>query len=105
MENPSHFNLNQRSEGMDNYYTDLTALQNLSGLSRQINSDLSNLSDHKYIAHQMAILYVSQVWWKMICQFHIKSVGYVHALLNFIDSRLLVFVNNIYNLNQNPDMI
>lgn len=59
MENPSHFNLNQRSEGMDNYYTDLTALQNLSGLSRQINSDLSNLSDHKYIAHQMAILYQS----------------------------------------------
>lgn len=105
MENPSHFNLNQRSEGMDNYYTDLTALQNLSGLSRQINSDLSNLSDHKYIAHQMAILYVSHVCRKMVRQIHIKSVGHVHDLLNFIDSRLLVFVNNIYNLNQNPDMI
>ncbi|XP_078312466.1 uncharacterized protein LOC111102258 isoform X1 [Crassostrea virginica] len=59
VENPGHFNLNQRTEGMDNYFTELTALQNLSGLSRQINSDLSNLSDHKYIAHQMAILYQS----------------------------------------------
>lgn len=41
----------------------------------------------------------------MVRQIHIKSVGHVHDLLNFIDSRLLVFVNNIYNLNQNPDMI
>lgn len=61
LENPGHFNLNQRTEGLDNYYADLSSLQNLSALSRQINSDLCNLSDHKYIAHQMAILYVSNL--------------------------------------------
>ncbi|XP_062588945.1 uncharacterized protein LOC134250598 [Saccostrea cucullata] len=59
LENPGHFNLNQRTEGVDKYLADLSALQNLSALSRQINTDLSNLSDHKYIAHQMAILYQS----------------------------------------------
>ncbi|XP_048744510.1 uncharacterized protein LOC125657784 [Ostrea edulis] len=69
LENPGHFNLNQRTEGLDNYYADLSSLQNLSALSRQINSDLCNLSDHKYIAHQMAILYQS-----------LTNVG--HALLD-----------------------
>ena len=30
-------------------------------LSNQLNSDINNLDNHKYIAHQIALLYVSNV--------------------------------------------
>lgn len=56
--NPQGFSLADNKTGLDVYYHDLSTLSTLSSLSRQINSDLQNLADHKYIAHQTAILYV-----------------------------------------------
>lgn len=44
---------------LDEYFTDLSNLNQLKCLAHQINSDLNNLSDHKYIAHQISILYQS----------------------------------------------
>ncbi|KAK3605333.1 hypothetical protein CHS0354_033822 [Potamilus streckersoni] len=41
----------------DNYFTDLGALNQLSVLARQMNVDVTNLKEHKYMAHQLAVLY------------------------------------------------
>ncbi|XP_033760134.1 uncharacterized protein LOC117342191 [Pecten maximus] len=56
---PDGLNLLDKKTGLDGYYQELACINQLLSLSMQINSDLHNLSDHKYIAHQLAILYQS----------------------------------------------
>ncbi|XP_060063848.1 uncharacterized protein LOC132544290 [Ylistrum balloti] len=56
---PDGLNLLDKKTGLDGYYQDLACMNQLLSLSMQINSDLHNLQDHKYIAHQLAILYQS----------------------------------------------
>ncbi|OWF40885.1 uncharacterized protein LOC110463240 [Mizuhopecten yessoensis] len=48
-----------KKTSLDGYYQELGCMNQILSLSMQINSDLHNLSDHKYIAHQLAILYQS----------------------------------------------
>ena len=45
---------------ISDYFTSLSALSQLSTLARQMHSDAANPTSHKYIAHQLALLYVSQ---------------------------------------------
>ncbi|KAL3846824.1 hypothetical protein ACJMK2_017778 [Sinanodonta woodiana] len=41
----------------DSYFSDLGALNQLSVLARQMNVDVTNLKEHKYMAHQLSVLY------------------------------------------------
>eukprot|EP00112_Aurelia_sp_Birch-Aquarium-sp1_P003289 Seg1365.9 transcript_id=Seg1365.9/GoldUCD/mRNA.D3Y31 product="hypothetical protein" protein_id=Seg1365.9/GoldUCD/D3Y31 len=47
---------NQKST-MDGYFTHLSMVNQLLCLGNQLNSDVNNLDNHKYIAHQIALLY------------------------------------------------
>ncbi|KAJ7378182.1 hypothetical protein OS493_024129 [Desmophyllum pertusum] len=44
---------------MDGYFLHLGMLNQLLTLSHQLNSDAFNLTNHKYMAHQTALLYQS----------------------------------------------
>ena len=47
------------------YFQHLGMLNQLLTLSHQLNSDAFNLTNHKYLAHQTALLYVS-TWWQIL---------------------------------------
>ncbi|XP_065055623.1 uncharacterized protein LOC135684141 [Rhopilema esculentum] len=47
---------NQKST-MDGYFAHLSIMNQLLRLATQINCDVNNLGNHKYIAHQIALLY------------------------------------------------
>lgn len=56
---PHSFSLTVDNSNTDNYFTSMSALSQLSTLARQMHSDAANPSSHKYIAHQLALLYQS----------------------------------------------
>ena len=43
---------------MDTYFGHMSVLNQLYEMAAQINHDVRNLPNHKYIAHQFALLYV-----------------------------------------------
>ena len=45
------------------YFSHLSAIHNVLTMSQQLNTDVLTSPSHKYIAHQMALLYVSQCLW------------------------------------------
>jgi len=47
-----------KATSMDEYFTTLGTVQQVVSLAHQINSDVTALDNHKYIAHQLALLYV-----------------------------------------------
>eukprot|EP00058_Branchiostoma_floridae_P001435 XP_002586923.1 hypothetical protein BRAFLDRAFT_130452 [Branchiostoma floridae] len=52
------YNLGQQGS-MDEYFQHMASLHLVSSMCRQLNSDVNNLTNHKYIAHQVALLYQS----------------------------------------------
>ncbi|XP_066266794.1 uncharacterized protein [Branchiostoma lanceolatum] len=44
---------------MDEHFQHMASLHLVSSMCRQLNSDVNNLANHKYIAHQVALLYQS----------------------------------------------
>ncbi|CAH1244726.1 Hypp7369 [Branchiostoma lanceolatum] len=42
---------------MDEHFQHMASLHLVSSMCRQLNSDVNNLANHKYIAHQVALLY------------------------------------------------
>lgn len=44
---------------MDGYFSHLTSLHNVLTLSQQLNTDILTSHSHKYVAHQLALLYQS----------------------------------------------
>ncbi|KAL4220411.1 hypothetical protein ACF0H5_020814 [Mactra antiquata] len=55
--NPQNFSLDLNKSTLDNYFSGVSTLSQLSTLARQLHNDCSNPSSHKYIAHQLALLY------------------------------------------------
>jgi len=51
--------INTLSNDSLGYFDRLAALNQLNMMSNQIYFDLHNLGNHKYVAHQTALLYVS----------------------------------------------
>ena len=46
---------------VEGYFSHLSALHNVLTMSQQLNTDILSSPSHKYVAHQMALLYVSQL--------------------------------------------
>lgn len=57
---------------MDGYLSHLATVNQVNTLCKQLNHDVQNLSNHKYIAHQVALLYQS-----------LNQLGNVKALLSY----------------------
>ncbi|XP_053404429.1 uncharacterized protein LOC128558616 [Mercenaria mercenaria] len=54
---PQSFSLDLEKTPLDNYFTSVSTLGQLSTLARQLHNDCLNPSSHKYIAHQLALMY------------------------------------------------
>lgn len=72
---PQSFSLDLNKTYLDNYFLTVSSLSQLSTLARQLHNDCINPSSHKYIAHQLALLYqtVSQIK-SPIFEQHKKSI-------------------------------
>ncbi|XP_073255439.1 uncharacterized protein [Porites lutea] len=57
--NPERPAFQSHKSSMDGYFQHLGMLNQLITLSHQLNSDAFNLTNHKYMAHQTALLYQS----------------------------------------------
>ncbi|XP_052784146.1 uncharacterized protein LOC128219976 [Mya arenaria] len=57
LQNPGTFSLEFQKTDLDNYLNSVSILSQLSTLARQLHGDCVNPSSHKYIAHQLALLY------------------------------------------------
>lgn len=55
--NPERSAFQGQKSSMDGYFQHLAMLNQLITLSHQLNSDAHNLTNHKYMAHQTALLY------------------------------------------------
>ncbi len=44
------------------YFSHLTSLNNLLTMAQQLHADVQTCASHKYIAHQIALIYVSSSW-------------------------------------------
>ncbi len=49
-------------------------LNQLAEMAAQINHDIRHLSNHKYIAHQMALLYVRGLFYRQVCRLPAPSL-------------------------------
>ncbi|XP_041351575.1 uncharacterized protein LOC121370422 [Gigantopelta aegis] len=56
---PDKMSLSLKKTNLDNYFSQLATLHQLSTLARQINNDVLTHDRPKYIAHQLALLYQS----------------------------------------------
>ncbi|KAH3803888.1 uncharacterized protein LOC127834473 [Dreissena polymorpha] len=54
---PRTFALDNENSSLDNYLNSVSQLGQMSTLARQLHNDCANPSSHKYIAHQLALLY------------------------------------------------
>lgn len=43
----------------EGYFSRMASLHQVASLAAQINNDARSMTNHKYLAHQMALLYVS----------------------------------------------
>lgn len=59
LKNPERPAFQTQKSSMDGYFPHLGMLNQLITLSHQLNSDAFNLTNHKYMAHQTALLYQS----------------------------------------------
>jgi len=59
LSNPERPAFQSHKSSMDGYFQHLGMLNQLLTLSHQLNSDAFNLTNHKYLAHQTALLYQS----------------------------------------------
>jgi len=55
--NPNRPTFRNQKSTMEGYFSHFSVMNQLMCLSHQLNSDVCNMGNHKYIAHQMALLY------------------------------------------------
>ncbi|XP_060573492.1 uncharacterized protein LOC132731344 [Ruditapes philippinarum] len=55
--NPRSFSLDLDKTPLDSYFASVSTLSQLTTLARQMHNDCVNTSSHKYIAHQLALMY------------------------------------------------
>ena len=77
---------------ISDYFTSLSALSQLSTLARQMHSDAANPTSHKYIAHQLALLYVSQKTY--LSYVHSPPTCYLIYVSNPIAHKLTEYVTD-----------
>ncbi|CAH1781787.1 unnamed protein product, partial [Owenia fusiformis] len=56
---PCNLSLSSRKNNIDGYFPRMQALNQVVTLAHQLNSDVCNLYNHKYVAYQIALLYQS----------------------------------------------
>lgn len=66
------------------YFCCVSNLSQLSTLARQLHNDSSNPSSHKYIAHQLALLYVSTSLSYLVLWYALNSYSYTFILCYFV---------------------
>ncbi|XP_077987525.1 uncharacterized protein LOC144442130 [Glandiceps talaboti] len=60
VESPHNFHLQTPTKAvMDDYFSHVAALNQVVSLCNLLNADINNLNNHKYVAHQIALLYQS----------------------------------------------
>lgn len=85
------------------YFSHIGRLNQLLVLSQQLDEDVKHLGSHKYIAHQLSVIYVSLTWSSFtslyLCDLSIKKFDSVYHSTLFLVQQVLNSLKDVLPLS------